>query len=161
MLLKQHFDTNTLPTEPLRFSNVSLHIKVFFSPNLLISGPKKTPIFNPISNSIYFLHRGNTANKSSYVLLDSSISSSDSSAPEINLSSPLFVLTAVRFLLSLSESSCVTLVLWVSINESENIKETILLIRCLLGNFSLPADFFSKLTFSKNSFWKTISVSNR
>ena len=62
--------------------------------------------------------------KSSYVLLDSSISSSDSSAPEINLSSPLFVLTAVRFLLSLSESSCVTLVLWVSINESENIKET-------------------------------------
>ena len=64
------------------------------------------------------------ANESSYVLLDSSISSSDSSAPEINLSSPLFVLTAVRFLLSLSESSCVTLVLWVSINESENIKAT-------------------------------------
>ena len=26
--------------------------------------------------------------------------------------------------------------------------------------FSLSADFFSKLTFSKNSFWNTIRVSN-
>ena len=58
------------------------------------------------------------ATKSSYVLLDSRRSSSDSSAPEINLRSPLLDLTAVRFFASVSESSCVRFVRWESINES-------------------------------------------